>query len=119
MLTSLELPSLQDRRKNICLTYMYKIVKGLVPAISPGSYLTPRKPGRSIRAKKYTDFNTNNIVNRSVSNNTLSYVVPSHKTDQYKNSFFVRTVLHWNQLDKNIVHSTSVKAFKSALESRD
>ena len=45
MLTSLELPTLQDRRRNTRLTYMYKIAKGLVPAIPPGSYLTPKKPG--------------------------------------------------------------------------
>ena len=85
MLTSLELPTLQDRRsrRNTQLTYMYKTVKGLVPAIPPGSYLTPKKPGRSICAKNYTDFiiPTTLCMNRSVCNNTLSYVVPSHKTD--------------------------------------
>jgi hypothetical protein len=46
-------------------------------------------------SKNFSDFNTINIVSRSVCNNSRGFTVPFCKTDQYKNSFFVKTTLDW------------------------
>jgi hypothetical protein len=53
MLSDLNLPPLEDRRRNIRLAYFYKVVEGVVPAIPPQKYPTTRKPGRNIRAKNF------------------------------------------------------------------
>ena len=41
--------------------------------------------------------------------------IPDSKTEQYKNSFFVRTVADWNKLEDTAVTADSVTAFSSAL----
>jgi hypothetical protein len=137
MLSDLNLPPFEDRRRNIRLAYFYKVVEGVVPAIPPQKYLTSRKPGRNIRAKNFSDFNTMNIVSRSICNNSRGFTVPSRKTDQYnnainivsrsicnnsrgftvpscktdqyKNSFVVKTTLDWNHLSDSFVTCDSVK----------
>ena len=45
LLTKYDLPTLQERREDLWLTflYKYKVVGGLVPAIPPEKYLTPQK----------------------------------------------------------------------------
>ena len=77
------------------------------------------KRGRNIRAKSYTDFDTTNIVDRSVCLNTRGFIVPASRTEQYRNPFFIRTTIDWNQLSESIVNCDTIKALKSALESRD
>jgi hypothetical protein len=42
MLSDLNLPPLKDRCHNIRLAYFYKVVEGVVPAITPQKYLTSR-----------------------------------------------------------------------------
>ena len=103
MLEDSKLPPLQDRRRNIRLSYYYKVVEGLVPAIPPQRYLTPRKPGRTIRAKSYSDFNTTNIIERSACHNSRGFSVPTSRTEQYKHSFFVQTTIDWNHLSDSVV----------------
>ena len=41
--------------------------------------------------------------------------IPVSKTEQYKNSFFVRTVADWNKLEDTVVTADSVTAFSSAV----
>ena len=41
--------------------------------------------------------------------------LPFSKTEQYKNSFFVRTVADWNKLEDTVVTADSVTAFSSAV----
>ena len=41
--------------------------------------------------------------------------IPDSKTEQYKNSFFVRTVADWNKLEYMVVTADSVTAFSSAV----
>ena len=77
MIKDLKLPTLQERRRDIRLSYYYKVVEGLVPAIPPQNYLSARKRGRNIRAKSYTDFDTTNIIDRSACLNTRGFIVPS------------------------------------------
>ena len=49
----------------------------------------------------------------SVENNSKALETTPYKTEQYKNSFFIKSVISWNQLDWNIVCSKSVESFKS------
>jgi len=45
----------------------------------------------------------------------LKLKIPDSKTEQYKNSFFVRTVADWNKLEDIAVTADSVTAFSSAV----
>ena len=116
MLKDLELPPLQDRRKHIRLVLMYKVVEGLLPAIPPSEYLTPRRPGRAVKPTKFRGCESKNPVERQVTNNTKSFVVSRGKSDQSTNSFFTRTVLDWNHLDDNTVCVDTVDQFRSAVK---
>ena len=61
MLAELNLPPLQDRRKANRLTFFFKVVKGLVPAMQSHDYLTPIRGKRHIKSKQYTDCVTSYI----------------------------------------------------------
>ena len=84
----LELPPLQERRKNLRLAYMYRVVEGLMPALAPEHYLVTRKPGRAIKAKLFTDYQATNVVETQSINNTKGFTVPQAHSAPYKNSFF-------------------------------
>ena len=45
---------------------------------------------------------------------TCGLKIPDSKTEQYKNSFFVRTVADWNKLEDTVITADSVTAFSSA-----
>ena len=92
MLSILDLPTLQDRRRASRLTYLYKIAEGQVPALPPDIYLKKQRFKRHIRAKQFSDCVSNNIVERSVNNNTRCFVVKDCKTETYKNSFFISSL---------------------------
>ena len=94
---------------------MYKVVEGLVPALPPSKFFTPQKQGRRIRTRQDTQFSTSNTVTNFVRNNDKCFIVPTSKTDQHKNRFFVRTVAEWNALDNTTVQATSACAFKNYL----
>ena len=47
--------------------------------------------------------------------NSCGFRIPDSKTEQYKNSFFVRTVADWNKLEDTVVTVDSVTAFSSAV----
>ena len=101
-------------RKQLRLIFMYKVVEGLVPAC-PGStqFFTPKNTSkRQIRAKKFDNCETTNIVNRQATKNPRPFNIPRSLTDPYRNSLFVQTVLEWNHLDNNIVTATSIDSFK-------
>ena len=112
MLVELELESLQSRRTSQRLILLYKVVEGLVPAIKPEDYLTK---SRTIKPKRFDEYVNTNIVENSVKNNTKSFDRIQCNTEQYRNSFFNKTILEWNHLEENIVSATSVESFKSAL----
>ena len=103
MLNELNLPTLQSRRQKQCLIFFNKVVEGQVPAMLPDLFVKYQKPKRQIRAKKFDNCVTNNIVTSSVRNNNKCIVIPPSRTDQYKHSFFVRTAVDWNHLDENTV----------------
>jgi hypothetical protein len=115
MLSDLDLPSLQDRRRTIRLTFFYKVVEGLVPAMHCQDFLTPIRPKRRIIAKEFKDCVATNIVERHSTNNSKCYKLPVCNSEQFKNSFFPKTVIEWNHLDEETVRSTSLESFKTAL----
>ena len=118
MLAKLELQELKARRTSQKLIFLYKVVEGLVPAIDPDDFLKPARPRRTITAKKFENYQATNIVEKQVRNNTRCFDIPTSKTQQYSNSFFVSTVINWNHLEDTIVRETSVESFKAALTRR-
>ena len=115
MLKSLKLNTLEEGRTYNRLVMMYKISRGLVPAVDPAIYLV-KSQGRIVKPKVYSDYKVTNIVNNRTSKNTCSYKIPYTRTPQYKNSFFVRTLVEWNHLDEETAHAQTVEGFKSALQ---
>lgn len=116
MLIDLELPTLEKRRTAQRLIFMFKVVEGLVPAISPSDFVTKTRPKRLIKSRQYSDFISQNIVENSVINNSKGLVYQRANTEPFKNSFFIKTVLDWNHLDDNTVNQSSLESFKTALQ---
>ena len=86
IISKLERPSQQIRRKNNRLAQMFKIVKNL-SAISSNDYLTPSK----------------SVTRR---NHNFKFIQYSPVSDCFKYSLFPRTVPEWNTLTKNIVSAS-------------
>ncbi len=116
MLKSHSLPALQTRRREARLTLLYKISHGLLPSIEPDTYLTPIRNKRRITAKKFDNFQHDNIVERHQNNNTRGYIVQPAKTMELKNSFFIRTLQEWNSLENDTVCAPSVETFRARLQ---
>ena len=115
-LRDLDLPTLQERRKELRLTFLYKIAGGLVPAIDPDVYFTPIRNKRRIRTTvKLKDFITINPVENSQTNNSRCFKPYVTNSDIFKFSFFPRTIIDWNRLEEHQVQATSSEAFRSAL----
>jgi hypothetical protein len=100
MLKYLDLPTLQDRRTNAKLVFLYKVFEGLVPAIDHDTLIKPNRPKRQIRSVIFADCVAQNIIDRPVTNNTRSFAVPVSKTNQYRNSFFVDIIVNWKNYRK-------------------
>ena len=75
MLRDQDLPSLQDRRVAARLMFFYKVVEGLVPAISPDAFLLNRKGLNAKFMQKKSRFDSKNIVEIHQSKNTKSFRV--------------------------------------------
>jgi hypothetical protein len=119
MLRRSDLAPLEERRKNIRLALLFKIANGWVAAIDSSQYLTPARQGRRIKPREFTGCVAKNIVAKSVKNNSRCFITIHGRTDQYKNSFFPRTIVEWNELEDTLVCSDSVESFKGALTKKD
>ena len=116
MLKDLELPTLQDRRRHLRLTFLYKVAEGLIPSLPPDKYLKTIKNKRHIKPKKFSDHISTNIVETYCTNNSRPFQIPPNNGSEiYKNSFFVKTIPEWNGLANNIVIAESVDTFKTRL----
>jgi hypothetical protein len=115
MLKTLELQSLQDRRKTNRLTFLYKVVGGKVPALPCHDILTPARNKRNVKPKPFNDYQATNIQENQVTNNTKCFITFVCKTEQFKNSFFPRFVLDWNKLSDSVVCAASFNSFRTAL----
>ena len=117
MLQDLKLQPLQQRRLESRLVMLYKIVRGMVPAINADEVFIPIRNKRQIRAKKHQDYYTSNFVNKYTQNNSECYKVPESNTDQFRNSFFVKTTSDWNRLSDDHIRAETVNSFKTAVHS--
>ena len=95
---------------------MYKVVEGLVPALPTEDFIKFNRPGRTIRSRNRTDYIVNNPVNNYIRNNSKSIKIRDSKTTQYKNSFFIRTSIEWNQLNEDTVQAKSIDSFRSKIQ---
>ena len=116
MLKSLDLQSLQDRRKEKRLCFLYSIQKGKVPAINTNEYLTPIKSKRRIKARNYSDCVTQDIIKRHQNLNSKCFQLPESSNNVYKNSFFPKSISEWNELPESVVNAPSAETFKSRLK---
>ena len=98
--------------------YEFDCLSGIFrPSSLPANnFVIAARPKRTIKAKTYSNCETDNIIERQVINNTRGLKVPNSNKPQYKHSFFVETTIHWNQLPDKVVHAGSVEAFKTALQ---
>jgi len=62
MMLNQNLPSLQERRKHLRLAFLFKVVKGTVPAIYADSYLVPQQPKHAIRVMTFKEHTASNIL---------------------------------------------------------
>ena len=118
MKKDLEIDTLEERRLSLRLILMYKVVEGLAPALPTDKFVQFSKRKRQIKPKQFADHISTNIVDKRVCNNSKGLELPSCRTPQYKHSFFVDTVIHWNHLPDSVVHADSVEAFKTALRNQ-
>ena len=91
MLKDQNLPSLQERRRNIRLALLYKVANGTPPGLPPDDYLTPVRNKRQIRARRFDDYVAKNVVQGHKLRHSRCFKTPAAAGDVYKNSFFVRT----------------------------
>ena len=82
LLRKLDLPPLQVHRQQLRLTFLFKMIEGLVPAIPPEYFFTFNKPGRKIRPKRNSSFETSNMVNSYTRNNNRSLETKPCRTSQ-------------------------------------
>ena len=112
----LNIPTLQERRKAIRLTFMYKVVEGLVPAMPHQNFIELQKTKRQIRSRRDPNFDyKNNTIDRFIRNNDKCIVIKSANSEQFKNSFFIRTAVDWNQLDNSVIQAKTPDSFKTIL----
>ena len=95
MLKDLGWESLQQRRKINRLSMMYKIVNNQV-AIPPTNHIEFNK--RSLRNKHSWQIKTKSV-----------------DIENYKNSFFPKTIIDWNNLNNKHISCESVLSFKAAI----
>jgi len=117
MLQTQELPLLHQRRKSNRLTFLYRVVGGLVPAVPKDQFVTPaRSDKRRICARRFDNYEAQNLVTRHARNNSRGLVLEPAKSKALEHSFFVRTVVEWNQLAEQTVQATTPEAFRSMLQ---
>ncbi len=125
ILEDLDFISLQDRRKNLRLAFLYKLTNNQIPAMPPQDFITSyhleqrERPQRNIKAKEFPDYEYENIVQKRTIKNDIPLSIPDSTCTQFRESYFVRTIIDWNQLENNVVHANSLEAFKSALAKRN
>ena len=79
------------------------------------SDLTADRNRRRMCLTTFKDHDSDNTITRHKIRNSSGFKIPDSKTEQYKNSFFIRTVADWNKLEDTVVTADSVTAFSSAV----
>ena len=113
----LQFSPLETRRKAIRLTFMYKLVEGLVPAMPSKDFIKFQRPGRNIKPKKDPDFiYSKSPIDKYIKNNDRCLEIPDATSPQAKNSFFIKTASEWNALNNTVVHAKSPDIFKNLIQ---
>ena len=115
MLGFLALPPLEERRRQLRLSMLYNIAKGLVPSLPADAFLTAAninrrriRPGHHLRVVR-------NSQHSKMSSKQQQPLLQNTKTDQYRGSFFVKTVIEWNTLTDDTINLPTPNAFSSAV----
>ena len=95
MIDNLNWRSLVDRRTDSRLTMLYKISHDKVAVPRTDRLIPP------LRHSRYT--------------HSLSYQIPSCRTQTWQQSFFPRTIKNWNSLPLNVVMSDTTESFKASV----
>ena len=98
LLSSLNLSTLDHRRKRSKLLFFYKINNGLTHSTLP---LTPHPPSPPMSLRHFCPYN---------------YTVPFCRTSCYCLSFLPSTIRLWNSLPSNIKQTTSISYLKFYLD---
>ena len=96
LLSLTNLPTLERRRTELQLSHLFKIVHNL--CFFPGLV--------TIRERSHYNIRTTH---------SLALHQPFSHTNNFLNSFLPHSVSIWNRLTDEIVHSTSLRSFKSQL----
>ena len=112
MLRELDLPSLQERRRQNRLTFLFKIIEGHLPGIKAEKHLAPILNKRLMRPTRSE--NQKNVVQQFARNHQRCFHIQHASTPVFKNSFFPRTIREWNNLDSSAVGT--VGEFKTLLQ---
>ena len=112
MLTNLNLDTLDNRQRDQRLKFMYRTVRLSIPALPTETFFRPQKTNtRHIKPKHFPDHVSSNFVQQLTTNNTRCFIVPTAHTEQFKNSFFVKTIADWNQLNESQVQAETITDF--------
>ena len=96
------------------LTTSYKTVEGHISAMPPENLLMPAdRNWRRICPTTFKDCDSDNTIARHEICNTSDFKIPDNKTEQYKQSFFVRTFADWSKLETTVV--TADTTYSSAV----
>ena len=87
----------------------------ILPAINADEFLIPIRNKRNIKPRVQSDFQTTNIVEKFSTNLSECFKIPDSHTEQYRNSFFVRTVSEWNQLEESHIRAETVNSFREVI----
>ena len=93
---------------------MYKIVRGMVPAINADEVFIPISYKRQIKPKSHQDCYSSNIISKYDLNKSQCYKVPASNTDQHKN-YLVKTTIDWNCLLDTHIRAETINSFKTAV----
>ena len=94
MITELQWPSLEDRRRIARMSMMYKIHHNLVCVRNIKGQLHPLPP----RQRRGHD---------------QQFVLPQCRTQYHQNSFLPRTIKQWNQLPQEVIEANTIDTFVS------
>ena len=97
------------------MTFLFKITAGKIPAIPVDEFLVRQKPKRAIRAMKFIECEANNIIENQAGNNTkcIEVGICAKDTTQFRNFFFVSTLIEWNQLNDETARAGTVEEFRA------
>ena len=82
MLEDLKLPILQQRSLETRLVMLYRVVRGMVPAINADEFLIPIRTKRNIKPRVQPDFQTTNIVEKFSTYHSECFKIPDSHTEQ-------------------------------------